>query len=55
MGKALKLNNKRFGKLLVIKDVGKNTKGDRIWLCQCDCGKQTKTSSHNLVSGHTSS
>lgn len=34
------LTNKRFGYLLVIKQLGRNEKGDKIrWECLCDCGK----------------
>jgi hypothetical protein len=35
----LKLEGKRFGKLLVINDVGVNKQGTYMWLCKRDCGK----------------
>lgn len=49
------LENKKFGKLLVIKKAGLNKHGNVIWLCKCDCGKNCKTTSHNLLSGNTKS
>lgn len=37
----------RFGRLTAIKKVGRNTKGS-IWLCQCDCGNETRVNAYNL-------
>jgi hypothetical protein len=34
------LVGKRFGKLSVIEDAGKNRKGQTLWLCECDCGNR---------------
>ena len=45
---------KRFGKLIVIKYVGKQ-KGVHYWKCKCDCGKETIVSQTNLQNGHTKS
>ena len=48
------LTGKKFGMLTVLKraeNVGKNT----MWLCKCDCGKETTTSGGRLVSGVTRS
>ncbi len=36
----LKLKGKQFGRLIVIKRVGKNTWGQYEWLCLCNCGKK---------------
>jgi hypothetical protein len=33
------LSNKKFGKLLAIKEVGKHKNGNYLWECLCDCGK----------------
>ena len=33
--------NKRYGKLLVTEFKGKDTKGNKEWLCLCDCGNLT--------------
>lgn len=45
----------RFGRLTTIKDVGKNSRRERLWLCSCDCGNQPIVSSRSLISGHTRS
>ncbi len=34
------LTGQRFGKLLVLRQHGRNHRGQASWLCQCDCGKQ---------------
>lgn len=45
-----KLVGKRFGKLLILENSGKRTKnGNIIYKCQCDCGRITYVSSHNLT------
>ena len=47
---------KKYNKLIVIKKMSEKDKyGNKQWLCKCECGKFTKTSTHNLVSGHTKS
>lgn len=52
--KIVKLENKKFGKLKVIKfEYAKNNK--KYWLCKCCCGKEIITNSHNLISGNTTS
>lgn len=47
------LTNQRFGRLVPLKLL--ENKSERIWLCQCDCGKQCEVSARNLLRGHTSS
>lgn len=47
---ALDLTNKVFGQLTAIKDVGKRG-GHRLWLCQCDCGKERTVKSSQLSTG----
>ena len=46
---------KRFGKLTVIKRDGSTHSRKAIWLCLCDCGKETKVISASLNNGHTKS
>lgn len=53
--KKVDLTEKRFGKLIANKDVGKNTNGNVLWLCKCDCGRTSIVSNSNLQSGHTKS
>lgn len=53
------LSGKKFGKLLVIKDTGKNyisSKGRRcpIFLCKCECGEEKEISSNSLRAGSKS-
>lgn len=43
----------RFGKLVVTGQAESDASGHRRWLCQCDCGGTTTTSTGNLTCGHT--
>jgi hypothetical protein len=54
MPKFIDLTGKRFGKLTVLGETPK-TKKYIIWLCLCDCGKETSVSVANLANGHTRS
>jgi hypothetical protein len=49
------LTGERFSKLTVIKRVGKNSNGNAIWLCECDCGNDKAIVSNSLISGNTKS
>jgi hypothetical protein len=49
------MENKKFGKLLVIDYVGTNKRGEKLWRCVCDCGNEKNVKSYNLNSGHTKS
>lgn len=49
------LVGKRFGKLIVLKEKGKNEHRAIVWECLCDCGNITETTTANLKSGHTKS
>lgn len=52
----LELKNKKFGRLLAIKDSGKRTRlGSVVWECLCDCGAISFIKSSNLISGTTKS
>lgn len=55
MGRGLELTGKRFGRLLVIKEVGRNKGRQKIWLCKCDCGKEKEIPTTYLTSGDTTS
>ena len=41
MPKVIPMIGKRFGRLVVISEIGKNEKGEYMWFCQCDCGNTT--------------
>ena len=55
MSKKLELLNKRFDRLTVIKEKGKNKQGGIMWLCVCDCGNETAVTGACLKNGHTKS
>jgi hypothetical protein len=46
---------KKFNRLIVIRECGLDKHGNRLWLCKCDCGNETKVSSYNLKSGRVKS
>lgn len=55
MPKPIDLTGERYGRLTVLKCVGKDKHGRLMWECQCDCGQRTIVQSGNLRSGHTKS
>ena len=46
---------KRFGKLLVLSEAGRDKHRNILWLCRCDCGKEKIISGSSLRSGLTKS
>jgi len=54
-GKRAQLAERRFGKLIAIKDTGKRKESNVIWLCQCDCGHTTEVRAAHLKSGQVKS
>ena len=55
MPKLIDHTGKRFGKLVVLKQAGRNELKKVLWKCQCDCGNQTVVVSGSLVTGNTTS
>lgn len=49
------LTGQRFGRLLVLRENGQNSRKQYKWLCLCDCGKETTKQSWDLVSKKTTS
>jgi len=49
------LTGRRFGRLVAISTESSNKQGNRLWLCQCDCGRQVVVASNNLSCGQTQS
>lgn len=45
------LQGRRFGRLVAMEDVGANKDGQRMWLCQCDCGGTITTRATQLLRG----
>ena len=44
-----------FGKLTVLASTNEIRGGQRMYLCECECGTQTLIGRSNLITGHTSS
>lgn len=55
MAKAIDITGQRFGRLIAIEPVGKNTSNNILWRCQCDCGNELITSGTCLRQGVTRS
>lgn len=53
--KFVDLMGQKFGRLFPIKYMGKNKWGNFLWLCECECGKETTVRYNNLNNGHTKS
>lgn len=49
------LTGNRYGKLTVIRSIGKSKKGSYLWECFCECGNKTVTRVDSLKNGHTKS
>lgn len=47
------LIGKKFGKLKVLKEIGKNKNSRYIYECSCDCGNITTVLGNSLVNSHT--
>ena len=54
MGKIVDITGKRFGKLVAVKRVESKNKRS-MWLCDCDCGRNSIVAYGHLSSGHTKS
>ncbi len=55
MGRFIDLTGQRFGRLTVIKETGRAGNGAVLWLCRCECGKQSIVQGYALLSGNTTS
>jgi hypothetical protein len=55
MGAKLNLKGKRFSRLLVESEAGRDKRGAVLWQCVCDCGTQKVVPADQLRSGHTQS
>jgi len=55
VAKRIDLTGKRFGRLVVIEEYGRNKHRSILWRLICDCGKITIVASNSLRSGHTCS
>lgn len=55
MASVKRLEGRRFGKLVVISDVGRTKWQEVKWLCQCDCGNKAVVIASHLSKGQTRS
>lgn len=49
------LMDQRFGKLIAVEKKGKDRRGNAIWVCKCDCGKEKEIIGCNLTGGRSTS
>jgi hypothetical protein len=45
----------KYANLIVLEEVNKNKRNERMWLCQCDCGNKKIIKGYNLKIGKTKS
>lgn len=61
MRKKIDLTGQPFGRLVAIREAGRDKHGNVLWLCRClgkngdDCGKEVVVSGNDLRNGHTKS
>lgn len=49
------LSGKKFGRLTVIREAGKDKRGEIRWLCRCECSNEVELNSSTLRTGNTKS
>lgn len=52
MSAANNLVGKRYGKLTVIRRAENSRKGNTMWICRCECGKEITTYGYALTGGN---
>ena len=55
MSKVIDLTGQKFGRLTVIRRAGRDKLGKYLWLCKCECGKETVVRGYTLKNGSTKS
>ena len=50
-----RLENQKFGRLTVVREVGRTKSGCALWFCECECGGNKMVSSYSLRCGRTQS
>ena len=55
MTERIGLLEQRFGRLVVLRDAGRNRHGKALWECICDCGQTKIIAAQSLKSGATKS
>ena len=51
MGKIVDITEQRFGKYLVLKEIGRDKGGNVLWKCLCDCGTIKTVRGYDLRNG----
>ena len=51
MGTKIDLTNQKFGRLLVLKEDGRDNSNRIMWLCRCDCGNEVRVRGNDLRGG----
>lgn len=54
-GKIKDIEGNRYGKLIVVEYTGNTKQQSSVWLCKCDCGKETFAQAHQLKRGYKKS
>lgn len=52
---AADITGQRFGRLVALKRLNERKRTNRVWLVQCDCGKQAWSTVHDLRFGRNKS
>lgn len=55
MGQVVDLTGIEFGRLTVVERCGRDNRGEAMWLCVCECGKERKIRGSSLRVGLTKS
>lgn len=55
MSKLIDLTGKRFGRLIVIRRISNDKRGQPYWLCKCNCGKEKNIRGSSLWNSVTKS
>ncbi len=55
MSAAIDMRGQRYGRLIVLRRVGRHSNGGVLWLCRCNCGRRIEASRHDLRIGDSKS
>ena len=55
MSEKIDMTGRVIGRLLVIEECGRNSRGKALWRCRCECGNEITVLGDNLRSEHTTS
>ena len=55
MGKKIDMTGRVVGRLLVIEECGRDSRGEALWRCRCECGNEIIVLGSNLRNEHTTS